>query len=89
VLELEQRLQLREATKKAASQLSSSTQLSSSAAGSFIRTELSDRRLQQQPGCLLVSEAEQAAFQQRLREARQKAEVLAAKRLEEETNILR
>ena len=84
MLELEQRLQLREATKMAASQLSSAQP----SAGNFIRTELSDRRLQQQPGGL-VSEAEQAAFQQRLREARQKAEVLAAKRLEEETNILR
>jgi hypothetical protein len=53
----------------------------------FIRTELSDKRLQQKGS--LVSEAEQAAFQQRLQEARRRAEQLAAKRLEEETNILR
>jgi len=72
VLELEQRLQLREANKTTAQPLSSA---------SFIRTELSAGGL--------VSEAEQAAFQQRLREARQKAEVLAAKRSEEENNILR
>jgi uncharacterized membrane protein len=73
VLELEQRLQLREANKKSATQPLSS--------GSFIRTELSAGGF--------VSEAEQAAFQQRLRDARQKAEALAAKRSEEETNILR
>jgi len=74
VLELEQRLQLREANKKTATQPLSSS-------GSFIRTELSAGGF--------VSEAEQAAFQQRLRDARQKAEALAAKRSEEETNILR
>jgi ABC-type phosphate transport system auxiliary subunit len=80
VEELEQRLQLRQASKLAAAKLSSTS-------NSFISTELSDRRLQQPSS--LVSEAEQAAFQQRLQEARRRAEMLAAKRLEEETNILR
>ena len=73
MLELKQRLQLREANKKTATQPLSPS--------SFIRTELSAGGF--------VSEAEQAAFQQRLRDARQKAEALAAKRSEEETNILR
>ena len=64
-------------------------QLSPGSSSSFIRTELSDRRLQQSAASSLVSEAEQAAFQQRLQEARRKAELLAAKRSEEEANILR
>lgn len=88
VIELERQLQLREA-KKAAATAANKQASSSNSSSLFICTELSDKRLRQPSGVGLVSEAEQAAFQQRLQEARRRAEQLAARRLEEEANILR